>query len=128
MADARKSAAIYVRRWRAEKTDEDGLPVEDAPGRSKKRPRRTFDAQWREPKLLTIFVHDEQGRMEKESQTLMDGTFLGPDAMAELVAMHLHRLGAARRQHHLRRRRGAVDLGPDPDHRAAGEIGGSADP
>ena len=49
----------------AEKTNKDGSPVEDAPGRSKKRPRRTFDAEWREPKLVTIFVHDERGRMEK---------------------------------------------------------------
>jgi hypothetical protein len=79
----------------AEKTDEEGLLVEDAPGRSKKRPRQTFDAEWREPKLLTIFVHDEHGRMEKKSQALMDGTFLGPDAIAELIAMHLHRLGTA---------------------------------
>lgn len=79
----------------AEKTDEDGLPVENAPGRSKKRPRQTFDAEWREPKLVTIFVHDEHGRMEKQSRAAVDGTFLGPDAMAELVAMHLHRLGAA---------------------------------
>jgi hypothetical protein len=34
--------------------------------------------------------------VEKQSRAVMDGTFLGPDAMAELVAMHLHRLGAAR--------------------------------
>ncbi len=34
--------------------------------------------------------------MEKDSQAVVDGTFLGPDAIAELVAMHLHRLGAAR--------------------------------
>ena len=87
--DLRPAAAV------AEKTNEDGSPVEDAPGRSKKRPRQTFDAEWREPKLVTIFVHDEHGRMEKESQAVVDGTFLGPDAMAELVAMHLHRLGAA---------------------------------
>ena len=80
----------------AEKTNEDGSPVEDAPGRSKKRPRQTFDAEWREPKLVTIFVHDECGRMEKQSRAMVDGTFLGPDAIAELVAMHLHRLGAAR--------------------------------
>jgi hypothetical protein len=80
----------------AEKTDVDGLLLENAPGRSKKRPARTFDADWREPKLMTIFVHDEQGRMEKGSQATLDGTFLGPDAMAELVAMHLHRLGAAK--------------------------------
>jgi hypothetical protein len=34
--------------------------------------------------------------MVKHSQATVDGTFLGPDALAELVAMHLHRLGAAR--------------------------------
>ena len=79
----------------AEKTDADGLPIENVPGRSKKRPRQTFDADWREPKLITIFVHDEHGRMEKGSRAVVDGTFLGPDATAELVAMHLHRLGAA---------------------------------
>jgi hypothetical protein len=80
----------------AEKTDEEGLLIENAPGRSKKRPRQTFDAEWREPKLVTIFVHDEHGRMEKQSRAVVDGTFLGPDAVTELVAMHLHRLGAAR--------------------------------
>jgi hypothetical protein len=79
-----------------EKTDEEGLVIENAPGRSKKLPKRTFDAEWREPKLVTIFVHDEHGRMEKQSRAVVDGTFLGPDAVAELVAMHLHRLGAAR--------------------------------
>lgn len=78
-----------------DQTNEEGLRVENAPGRSKKRPARTYDADWREPKLVTIFVHDEQGRMVKGSQATVDGTFLGPDAVAELVAMHLHRLGAA---------------------------------
>jgi hypothetical protein len=73
----------------------EGKP-EDAPGRSKKRPAQTFDAEWREPKLVTIFVHDERGRMVKQSQATFEGTFLGPDAVAELVAMHLHRLGAAK--------------------------------
>jgi hypothetical protein len=79
----------------AEATDANGLPCENVPGRSRKRPRKTFDADWCEPKLLTIFVHDEQGRMVKKSQATVDGTFLGPDALAELIAMHLHRLGAA---------------------------------
>lgn len=81
---------------REEETDADGLLIENAPGRSKKRARRTYDAEWREPKLVTIFVHDDKGRMVKGSQATVDGTFLGPDAMAELVAMHLHRLGAVR--------------------------------
>jgi len=79
-----------------EGTDADGLPCENAPGRSRKRPRKTFDPDWREPKLLTIFVHDEHGRMVKHSEAMVDGTFLGPDAAAELVAVYLHRLGAAR--------------------------------
>lgn len=79
-----------------EQTDADGLIRENAPGRSKKRPKKTFDAEWREPKLVTIFAHDEHGRMEKDSKATIDGTFLGPDAVAELVAMHLHRLGAAK--------------------------------
>jgi hypothetical protein len=79
-----------------EVTNADGLPCDDAPGRSRKRPRKTFDADWREPKLVTIFVHDDEGRMAKKSKALVDGTLLGPDAVAELVAMHLHRLGAAK--------------------------------
>jgi len=78
-----------------EMQNEDGLIISDAPGRSKSRPRQTFDGEWREPKLMTIFIHNEKGRIEKKTQMTMDGTFAGPDAMAELVAMHLHRLGAA---------------------------------
>lgn len=78
-----------------EAKDADGLPIEDAPGRSKTRPKQTFDAEWREPKLITIFIHDERGRMVKTSRATVDGTFEGPDAVCELVAMHLHRLGAA---------------------------------
>jgi hypothetical protein len=74
---------------------DEGLIVSDAPGRSKPHAKRTFDAEWREPKLMTIFIHNEKGRIEKKTQMTMDGTFAGPDAMAELVAMHLHRLGAA---------------------------------
>lgn len=73
----------------------DGLPLSDAPGRSKPRAKRTFSAEWREPKLLTIFVHNDKGRMDPKFQATIDGTFLGPDATAELVAMHLYRLGAA---------------------------------
>jgi hypothetical protein len=58
--------------------------------------RKKFDTPWREPKALIIFEFDEQGKMvKKERQPLIDGTFLGPDHLAELVAFHLHRLGVA---------------------------------
>ena len=86
---------LQVAPMQEEKLDAEGLVIENAPGRSRARPQQTFAADWREPKLVTIFVHDEQGRMVKGSQATVDGTFLGPDALAELTAMHLHRLGAA---------------------------------
>jgi hypothetical protein len=60
----------------------------------KKGQRRKFATPWREPKVLVLFVFDEQGKMKKRRQPLIDGTLLGPDHLAELVAWHLHRLGA----------------------------------
>jgi hypothetical protein len=81
---------------KAENRDEDGMLIDDAPGRSQKRARRSYDADWREPKLITIFIHDERGKMQRETKATIDGTLLGPDAIAEVVAMHLHRLGAAK--------------------------------
>jgi hypothetical protein len=62
------------------------------PGQKK---RRRFRVQWREPKLLIIFLMDAQGRMVRGSRAWIDGTFLGPNECMELLAMHLHRLGAA---------------------------------
>lgn len=90
--------AMQPAEYTKERVNDDGMPVEDLPGRSKRLPSRTFATEWREPKLVTIFVHDEQGRMVKGSLPTIDGTFLGPDAIAELVAMHLVRLGAATAQ------------------------------
>ena len=57
--------------------------------------RRRYKAQWREPKLLIIFEIDERGRMKKGTRPWIDGTFAGPDEAMELLAFHLHRLGAA---------------------------------
>ena len=58
--------------------------------------REKFDTPWREPKALIIFEIDERGKMTKKyRQPLIDGTLLGPDHLAEVVAYHLHRLGVA---------------------------------
>jgi hypothetical protein len=57
--------------------------------------RRRYQAQWREPKLLILFEIDERGRMKKGTRPWIDGTFAGPDEAMELLAFHLHRLGAA---------------------------------
>ncbi len=64
--------------------------------KKKKGTRRKFDTPWREPKALVIFEFDERGKMvNKQCQPLIEGTLLGPDNLAELVAFHLHRLGVA---------------------------------
>lgn len=64
--------------------------------KKKKGARQKFDTPWREPKALIIFEFNEQGKMvKKQRQPLIDGTLLGPDHLAELVAFHLHRLGVA---------------------------------
>jgi hypothetical protein len=63
-------------------------------GKNKKR-RRKFRVEWREPKLLIIFIMDQKGRMQRDSRPWIDGTFAGPDEAMELLTMHLHRLGAA---------------------------------
>jgi hypothetical protein len=64
-------------------------------GKGKKQ-RRRYKAEWREPKLLIIFEIDDQGRMKKKTRPWIDGTFAGPDEAMELLAFHLHRLGATR--------------------------------
>jgi hypothetical protein len=58
--------------------------------------RQPFRVEWREPKLLIIFPTDGKGRMAKGCRPVIDGTLRGPDALIELVAFHLHRLGAAK--------------------------------
>lgn len=64
-------------------------------GRRTKSGRRRFKTPWREPKLLIIYALDERGRMDPSFPPFIDGTMEGPDALMELLAMHLHRLGAS---------------------------------
>lgn len=64
----------------------------------KTRKRRKFRVEWREPKVLIIFELDKKGQMERDSRSVIDGTLRGPDALLELAAFHLHRLGAAAAQ------------------------------
>ena len=63
-------------------------------GRRTKKGRRGFRADWREPKLLIIYVVDAGGRLDHAEPVCIDGTLQGPDHLMELVAFHLHRLGA----------------------------------
>ncbi|HMB04777.1 MAG TPA: hypothetical protein VKP69_13680 [Isosphaeraceae bacterium] len=57
--------------------------------------RRKIRVEWREPQLLILYRSDHRGRIVKGSRPWIDGTFQGPDHLMELLAFHLHRLGAA---------------------------------
>ena len=63
-------------------------------GKSKKQ-RRRYKTDWRDVKLLIIYEIDDKGEKVRTSRPWIDGTFAGPDEAMELLAMHLHRLGAA---------------------------------
>lgn len=63
-------------------------------GKDKKQKRR-FKTDWREIKLLIIYEINDKGEKVRTSRPWIDGTFSGPDEAMELLAMHLHRLGAA---------------------------------
>ena len=60
-----------------------------------KRKRRKVRIEWREPKVVVLYELDGRGRMARGSRPVIDGTLQGPAALIELVAFHLHRLGAA---------------------------------
>ncbi len=62
---------------------------------SGKTKRKKFRIEWREPKVVILFEVDRKGRMVRGSRPVIDGTLQGPDALIELVAFHLHRMGAA---------------------------------
>jgi hypothetical protein len=57
--------------------------------------RRKIRVEWREPKLLVVYLSDRKGRLLRGTRPWIDGTMNGPDHLMELLAFHLHRLGAA---------------------------------
>jgi len=60
------------------------------PRTAKKRTR--FKAEWREPKLLHIWLLDETGRICRKFAPWIDGTLNGPDAVFMLLAYYLNAL------------------------------------
>jgi hypothetical protein len=54
--------------------------------------RSRYRTDWREPKLLIIYVVGEKGQMDRESLAVIDGTLGGPDAIFKLMAFYLREL------------------------------------
>jgi hypothetical protein len=57
-----------------------------------------FHTPWREPRLVIIYVIDETGRLDKDSFCFVDGVLDNGAGVMEVLAYHLHRLGAAKAQ------------------------------
>jgi hypothetical protein len=66
-------------------------------GRRRKSGRHGYDAEWKEPKLLIIYVLDEQGRKAHNTEIplVCDGTLLGKDEFLKILRLYLHELGIA---------------------------------
>ena len=61
-------------------------------GKRTKKGRRRYRTDWREPKLLVIYVVDAQGKIEREFTPLLDGTLKGPVAVFRLIEFYLSEL------------------------------------
>lgn len=55
--------------------------------------RHGFHANWREPKMFTVYTLDDEGDKRKDSPTFCDGTIANPDAVFDLLAAELYRNG-----------------------------------
>jgi hypothetical protein len=57
--------------------------------------RNRYRTDWREPKLLIIYVVDEKGQMDRDFLAVIDGTLDGPDATFKLMEFYLRELNIA---------------------------------
>ena len=61
-------------------------------GPKTKKGRNRYSTDWREPKLLIVYVVNEEGRMERKFCPFIDGTMKGPDAIFGLLRFYLSKL------------------------------------
>lgn len=62
-------------------------------GKKTTKNRRRFNADWREPKLLHIWLLDDDGTICNSFAPWIDGTMKGPDAVFMLLAYYLTAIG-----------------------------------
>jgi hypothetical protein len=61
-------------------------------GKKTKMGRSRYHTDWREPKLLVIYVVDKKGRIDREFAPVIDGTLKGPDEVFRLLEYYLREL------------------------------------
>ncbi len=68
-------------------------------GRKRKNGHHGFDADWKEPKLLVIYVVDNKGKVLDTFRPVIDGTMGDADAVYEMIASYLKVLGVHEAEH-----------------------------
>lgn len=63
-------------------------------GRPPKGGRRKFRVDWREPKVLTVYVLGEDGKRDRSIPSIIDTTLGDCDSAFKLLLYHLRRVGA----------------------------------
>jgi len=61
-------------------------------GPKTKKKRARYHTDWREPKVIIIYVVGENGRMDKKVAPILDATMSGPDDVFALMAYYLERI------------------------------------
>ena len=61
-------------------------------GRRTKKNRAHYKTDWREPKLLIIYVVNDDGRVDKKIMPVIDGTLKGTDVLFALMHIYLRSL------------------------------------
>lgn len=64
-------------------------------GKKTKKGRSRYHTDWREPKLLVIYVVNDKGRISQEFAPVIDGTLQGPDEIFRLLEFYLSQLEIA---------------------------------
>lgn len=61
-------------------------------GKKTKKGRTRYKTDWKEPKLIIIYVVDEEGKRKRSELSLMDAILGGPDAIFSLLIFYLKKL------------------------------------
>jgi hypothetical protein len=65
-------------------------------GQKTKKGRSHYRTDWREPKVLVIYVVNEKGQIDQEFSPVIDGTLQGPDEVFRLLEFYLRELDIQR--------------------------------
>jgi hypothetical protein len=63
------------------------------PGKKTKKNRRRYKTDWREPKLILVYVVNEAGEKDRKIPPVMDASLEGPDATFGMLLYYLKKLG-----------------------------------